>query len=208
MYCETGDDYFVWHCSLSGYLVMFQKVSSPLSSRPHHYWLLANWAVSFLEAFDAMLYRAYVEEYEEVDDKDSMAVFLDFHIERDGSPRIALSIAEFVRSLVARFPDTFALLENSIQLPAEKQVQLPAQPATPASVPQATVVVRRQRGTTRRTQDRALSFRKLKDEHPTWSLAKVAMEAGRIDGCDYTEDTVRNAYRSMGWKWERSDRVR
>jgi hypothetical protein len=61
-----------------------------------------------------------------------------------------------------------------------------------------------------RTRERAEIFRKIKDAHPDWSYEKVAMEAmqqhpelGEING-----ETVRNAYRAMKWKWERSDRIR
>ena len=63
---------------------------------------------------------------------------------------------------------------------------------------------------TERIRERAEIFRKIKDAHPDWSYEKVATEAmqqhpelGAING-----ETVRNAYRTMGWKWERSDRVR
>jgi hypothetical protein len=59
-----------------------------------------------------------------------------------------------------------------------------------------------------RTQLRFEVFRKLKEQHPTWSQARVAMEACQDLGEVVTADTVRNSYRSMKVKWPRSDRVR
>ena len=59
-----------------------------------------------------------------------------------------------------------------------------------------------------RTKLRADVFRKLKTAHPTWSQAKVAQEAIGELGEDVTQDTVRNTYRLMGWKWKRGDRIR
>jgi len=63
-------------------------------------------------------------------------------------------------------------------------------------------------GPTARTQERAKVFKRLKELHPEWSQAKVAMEACDELGEFVTEDTVRNTYRAMGWKWERADRIR
>jgi hypothetical protein len=61
----------------------------------------------------------------------------------------------------------------------------------------------RTRGPTIRIQRRAECFKALKEKHPEWSQAKVG-------GCgeEVTADSVRNAYRAMGWKWQRGDRVR
>lgn len=72
---------------------------------------------------------------------------------------------------------------------------------------------KRERGPTARTIDRAAYFKKLKDQHPEWSQARVAIEASRpVEegglGEVVTADSVRNAYRSMGLKWERADRIR
>jgi hypothetical protein len=64
------------------------------------------------------------------------------------------------------------------------------------------------RGPTLKTQERAALYKKLKDQHPEWSQAKLAMEANRVAKEDvHSVYTVRNAYRAMGWKWERGDRV-
>jgi hypothetical protein len=67
---------------------------------------------------------------------------------------------------------------------------------------------------TARTQARAEVFKKLKDAHPGWSQAKVAMEAKGELGEDVTSDTVRNVYRSMrnaygstDWTWQKSDKI-
>lgn len=77
------------------------------------------------------------------------------------------------------------------------------------SLPQDETDSARKRGPTIKTQERAKVFRRLKDKHPNWSQAKVALEANLDEGVDYyTEDCVRNAYRAMGWTWERADRVR
>lgn len=67
---------------------------------------------------------------------------------------------------------------------------------------------KRQGGPTARTEERAGVFKRLKDENPTWSQARVAMEAYEELGEVVTGDTVRNAYRAMGWKWVRADRIR
>ena len=67
----------------------------------------------------------------------------------------------------------------------------------------------RQGRPTLKTQERARLYRELKKKHPTWSQQRVAMEANLAEAVDHhTVDSVRNAYRSMGWKWERADRVR
>lgn len=63
-------------------------------------------------------------------------------------------------------------------------------------------------GPTVKTQIRAKVFKQLKDEHPEWSQAKAAIEACHKLGEYVTADTVRNAYRAMGWEWKRADRIR
>lgn len=65
------------------------------------------------------------------------------------------------------------------------------------------------RGPTLKTQERAKLYKSLKDKHPTGSYAKIAMKANYQESVDYhTSDTVRNAFRAMGWTWERSNRIR
>jgi hypothetical protein len=66
----------------------------------------------------------------------------------------------------------------------------------------------RRRGPTVKTQERAAVFKRLKDEHPAWSQEKVAMEAREELGETVTGETVRNAYKAMGWVWQRADRIR
>lgn len=68
--------------------------------------------------------------------------------------------------------------------------------------------VSKKHGPTVKTQIRAKVFKQLKDEHPEWSQAKVAIEACDKLGEYVTADTVRNAYRAMGWEWKRADRIR
>lgn len=74
-----------------------------------------------------------------------------------------------------------------------------------------------QRGPCAETQRRAEMFRAIKDKHLDWSYAQVASEATRSAHARaapgekpprYTADTVRNAYRAMGWEWESKNRVR
>src|SRR5262245_47284750 len=65
-----------------------------------------------------------------------------------------------------------------------------------------------QRCPTEKTRIRAETFRRLKDLHPAWNVERVAMEATNELGEVVTAETVRNAYRAMGWKWQRADRVR
>ena len=57
---------------------------------------------------------------------------------------------------------------------------------------------------------RANRIKKIKDEHPDWSQAKVVIEFNRIkDDVDpfITVYDLRNAYDAMGWKWIRADRI-
>jgi hypothetical protein len=57
-------------------------------------------------------------------------------------------------------------------------------------------------GPTEKTRELAETIRRLKEQHPTWSQARVATEL-----CLPVE-TIRNAYRAMAWTWPRADRVR
>ena len=66
----------------------------------------------------------------------------------------------------------------------------------------------KQRGPNARTEIRYEVFNRLKQEHPEWSQAKVALEATDELREQVTADTVRNTYRSMGAKWERGNRIR
>ncbi len=63
-------------------------------------------------------------------------------------------------------------------------------------------------GPTEKTRIRALVFKQLKESHPSWGIERVAMEASKELGEVVTAETVRNAYRAMGWRWQRGDRVR
>jgi hypothetical protein len=67
---------------------------------------------------------------------------------------------------------------------------------------------RKRQGPTTRTQVRGEVFKRIKDEHPTWSQSRVAQEACKDLGEVVTDNTVRNTYRLLGWTWERGDRVR
>lgn len=64
------------------------------------------------------------------------------------------------------------------------------------------------RGPTIKTRERAQVIRKLKDQHPQWTQYKVAQEASKELREIITADAVRYAYRVMGWKWGRADRMR
>lgn len=64
------------------------------------------------------------------------------------------------------------------------------------------------RGPTVKTQIRGEVFRRLKQAHPEWSQAAVAIEASEELEENVTADTVRNTYRALGWTWERADRIR
>ncbi len=66
----------------------------------------------------------------------------------------------------------------------------------------------KQRGPNARTEIRYEVFNRLKQEHPEWTQAKVALEATDELEEQVTTDTVRNTYRSIGVKWERGDRIR
>lgn len=77
---------------------------------------------------------------------------------------------------------------------------------------------KKQRGPTITTQERAMVFRRLKEEHPEWTQERVAMKAcEELKVENLTGDSVRNAYRLMRraypdqadeWTWERADRIR
>jgi hypothetical protein len=54
----------------------------------------------------------------------------------------------------------------------------------------------------------ANTFKQMKDDHPDWTQAKVAMEAGDKLNVSITPESVRNAYRAMHWKWLRGGRSR
>lgn len=58
-----------------------------------------------------------------------------------------------------------------------------------------------------KTQARASQFQKIKGEHPDWGYEKVAEKYNLDEKQDVTGETVRNAYRSMGWKWKKSTSV-
>ena len=64
------------------------------------------------------------------------------------------------------------------------------------------------RGPTIKIQERARACRELKDAHPEWTQEKLAMEAGDRLGEILSEESVRNVYRTMGWKWKRGERTR
>lgn len=86
-------------------------------------------------------------------------------------------------------------------VPEGEQAVTPAPEQTRASEPKP-VVPAKPYGPTEKTIELAESIKELKDQHPTWSQSRVATEL-----CLPIE-TIRNAYRLMGWKWERADRVR
>lgn len=68
-----------------------------------------------------------------------------------------------------------------------------------------------ERGPTEKTRLRAEVFKKIKDARPGLGYDAVADEAMRLCpelGDGITAETVRHAYRSMGWTWERADRIR
>lgn len=62
---------------------------------------------------------------------------------------------------------------------------------------------------TEKTRLRAEVFKRLKDAHPEWGYDVVAQRANdELKTDSITADTVRNAYKAMGWTWERADRIR
>jgi hypothetical protein len=66
-----------------------------------------------------------------------------------------------------------------------------------------------QRGPTFSTMVRANTFKKIKDAHPEWGYDTVAMHAAEeLHDSRITGATVRNAFKAMGWRWERADRIR
>jgi hypothetical protein len=70
---------------------------------------------------------------------------------------------------------------------------------------------------TAETERRANLFRSIKNEHPSYSYEKVALEATRRERVkagkgekptEYHKHNVRDAYSAMGWQWERGDKIR
>ena len=112
------------------------------------------------------------------------AVKLRFHAAEDGA-RLYLDV--LLRRVCADF---------GVELPQAEQPNGPAQ-------------VKRSRGPAETTKLRAEVFKKLKEKHPEWGYGTVAMHAAeelRVD--NISAETVRNAYRAMGWKWEGAARIR
>ena len=68
--------------------------------------------------------------------------------------------------------------------------------------------VSNKRGPTEKTRIRAEVFKRIKDEHRDWNTHRVAMEASDELSENLSSESVRNAYRALGWDWERADRVR
>jgi hypothetical protein len=66
----------------------------------------------------------------------------------------------------------------------------------------------KKRGPTIKIQERARVCKELKDAHPEWTQEKLAMEAGDRLGEILSAESVRNVYRTMGWKWKRGERTR
>ena len=64
------------------------------------------------------------------------------------------------------------------------------------------------RGPTEKVLIRAEAFKRIKDENPSWNTDRVAMEASEELNETLAAESVRNAYRAMGWEWQRADRVR
>lgn len=68
------------------------------------------------------------------------------------------------------------------------------------------------RRVTDRVRKRAELFRSIKEKYPELNQQAVAMKAMEV--CDprdrdvYSAETVRNAYRTMGWEWPRGERTR
>lgn len=59
----------------------------------------------------------------------------------------------------------------------------------------------RAKGPTDKTKLRAECLRRLKEAHPDWSRVQVAMAATQELSESITDNTVRDVYRAMGWKW-------
>ena len=57
-------------------------------------------------------------------------------------------------------------------------------------------------------KQRVALYEQIKQEHPAWTQEKVAQEATDNSVESHSVDSVRNAYRDVGVKWERGDRPR
>ncbi len=99
-----------------------------------------------------------------------------------------------------------AFLERLSQDPELREVLKVVQPVPETAAHVAPAA--RESGPTLRTQMRFKVFKRLKDDHPTWSQSRVTQEAIPELGEIVDAETVRNTYRAMGVDWERGDRVR
>lgn len=64
------------------------------------------------------------------------------------------------------------------------------------------------KGPSPETRERFRMFKAMKDAHPEYSYEKVAMEISFRCNKNYTREDVRNAYRALGEKWVRADKIR
>jgi hypothetical protein len=83
-----------------------------------------------------------------------------------------------------------------------------------APTPEATAKPQKS-GPRAETIRKAWLFKAIKDKHPGWSYARVALEATCNEASptigeprEYTRHDVENAYASMGWDWEPQRRIR
>jgi len=116
------------------------------------------------------------------------------------NPAVMGYFKELLKEIAWLFPKSREAIEAKIGRFTSQQVQ--TEPSPPAGDGTG-----RKHGPTAKTQERAKVFKRLKDAHPEWTYYRVATEASEELG-DVTGETVRNAYRAMGWEWERPDRVR
>ena len=104
------------------------------------------------------------------------------------SIRLALELREYVAQLVKDLQGDFSTIRQ------------------PGARLRATG---KQHKPTDKTEIRADVFKRLKDEHPEWTKAKVAMEAAaELNDPNVNEYTVDYVYKVMGWKWKRGRRTR
>lgn len=72
----------------------------------------------------------------------------------------------------------------------------------PAETPTEPTTKTRQSGPSAKVEERARVFSQLAAEHPDWTQLQVAMAARELlEEPHIDANTVRNAYRAMGWSW-------
>jgi hypothetical protein len=153
-------------------------------------------------------YRNYHVKWVEPDER--LCVFADkFHCDTEGVIKVADSVEVAALIVDIRTPNLLFLTvrwEHDPSFAYHLRERLGLNPNNSGqgaeTLQKAKSPVIRERGPSDETQERFALFSRIKEENPTFSKARVAMEANNIsDLTNYDAQTVSNVYRAMGMKW-------